>query len=150
MKKYALTQWRGNLKQGMGFITSESGGLKNIPYSFHKRFGDEPGTNPEELIGAAYSACFAMAMSAELEKKNLRAECIDVKASVSLENTQEGWTIPKVHLTVSASVPKSEISDVKHAAELAKTTCPVSRLLNAEVTMDFCQSDHHSVEIHLQ
>ena len=129
MEKYASAQWRGNLKQGMGFITSGSGILTNVPYSFLKRFGHEPGTNPEELIGSALSACYAMAVSGELEKRNLNAELIDVHAQVFLEQSKGGWSVPKINLNVSADVPNTRYEEVQEAAKIAKENCHIAKLL---------------------
>jgi osmotically inducible protein OsmC len=142
MKRSAAAQWRGNLMHGMGFISTESEGLKNLPYSFLKRFGNEPGTNPEELIAAAHAACFAMAMSAELEKANLRAEAIDVRAEVSLMKDDVGWSIPEITLAVVATVPHGDPWAVEAAAAAAKTNCPVSRLLNARINLRFSLGEH--------
>lgn len=137
MERSASVQWQGGLKDGKGLISSESGVLSNISYSFSKRFGQEPGTNPEELIGAAHASCFTMAFSSELEKMKMKAESIDVKATVTLDKDGEGWAITTSHLDVRANVPDATSSDVEKAAQIAKTNCPVSKLLNAEVTMDF-------------
>lgn len=137
MKRSASAHWRGNLRQGQGIIHSESGSLSNLPYSFSKRFGDERGTNPEELIASAHASCFAMAVTAELEKRNLKPENIDVKAMVSLEKAGDGWEIPAVHLQVNATVPGASINEVEDAAQTAKVNCPVSKVLRAKITMDF-------------
>lgn len=137
MKRFASAQWRGDLKSGEGFLSTESESLSNSPYSFTKRFGDERGTNPEELIGAAHSGCFAMAFAGELAKQNFHPELIDVKAEVSLEKIGEGWGIPSVHLFVRASVPSASFQQVNEAAQSAKLNCPVSKLLKANITMDF-------------
>lgn len=137
MKRFASAQWRGDLKTGQGFLSTESESLSNSPYSFTKRFGDERGTNPEELIGAAHSGCFAMAFAGELAQKNLHPELIDVKAEVSLEKIGDGWGIPSVHLFVRASVPDASYQQVNEVAQSAKLNCPVSKLLKANITMDF-------------
>lgn len=144
MKRSASAQWRGNLRQGKGILNSESGALSKLPYSFAKRFGDEKGTNPEELIGAAHSGCFAMAFSGELEKKNLNPETIDVKAIVSLEKKGEGWAINAIHLDVRADVPGGARDQIEEAAQSAKKNCPVSQLLNAEITMNLDISSQES------
>ena len=146
MERQATSQWRGD-PNGLGFIRTESGSLKNIPYSFSKRFGIESGTNPEELIAAALSSCFAMAMSAELDKKNIKAETIDVRSSVNLVETNEGWEIPKIHISASAFAPKGNRQDIYNAALFAKNNCPVSKLLNAELTMEFHLVDHQGIEL---
>lgn len=137
MKRSAEAYWVGSIKEGAGKISTESGALKQLPYSFSKRFGDEKGTNPEELIGAAHSACFAMALSGELTKSNITADSIDVKAEVSLEKQGEGWSIPAVHLNVTVAAPGADQNAVELAAKSAKANCPVSKLLKAEITMDF-------------
>lgn len=136
MKRYASSLWRGNLRQGKGSINTESGSLSNLAYSFAKRFGEERGSNPEELVAAAHSSCFAMAVSAELEQRKLQAELIDVKATVTLEKAADGWSIPAVHLDVSIEAAGVERSQIEEAAKAAKTNCPISKLLNAEITMN--------------
>jgi osmotically inducible protein OsmC len=141
MKRSASAHWSGNFRQGKGVINSESGSLSNLSYSFTKRFGDEKGSNPEELIAAAHSSCFAMAFSAELEKKDFKADSIDVTAVVSLEKAGESWEIPAVNLKVNAIVPGASADQIREAAESAKKNCPVSKLLKAQVTMDFTTSD---------
>ena len=148
MKRSASAEWRGDLRQGRGIINSESGSLLDLSYSFAKRFGDESGTNPEELIAAAHASCFAMAVSAELEKKNLKPSTIDVKANVSLEKAGEGWEIPAVHLQVWADVPGADTKLVEEAANIAKANCPVSKLLKAKITMDFNISSQESASMH--
>jgi lipoyl-dependent peroxiredoxin len=147
MKRSASAQWRGNIKQGNGLITTESGSISKIPYSFSKRFGDEKGTNPEEMIGAAHASCFAMAFSGELEKEGMKADTIDVKAIVSLEKAGEGWEIPSIHLQVNANVPGSSHEKVERAANSAKTNCPISKLMNAKITMDFNMTEENSASL---
>ena len=136
MERFASAQWRGNIKQGMGFINTESGCLSNLPYSFLKRFGHEPGTNPEELVASAHSACFAMAMSGELDRRNLKAETIDVRATVTLEQQGTGWSIPRIKLDVTANVPNASRQQIEEAAQSAKVNCPLSKLLRADITMN--------------
>lgn len=147
MKRSASAHWRGNLRQGQGRISTESGVLTDMPYSFAKRFGEEKGTNPEELIAAAHSSCFAMAFSAELEGKELEASSIDVKADVSLEKSGNGWSISAVHLDVTADVPGGTESSIREVAEAAKANCPVSKLLKADITMDFHFSSEASASM---
>lgn len=147
MERFASAQWRGNIKQGMGFINAESGCLSNLPYSFLKRFGHEPGTNPEELVAAAHSACFAMAMSGELDRRNLKAETIDVRATVTLEQQGTGWTIPKIRLDVTANVPNASRQQVEEAAQSAKTNCPLSKLMRADITMNLNQASQENASI---
>lgn len=136
MKRTATAEWRGNLKQGLGAISTESGAIFKIPYSFAKRFSDERGTNPEELIGAAHSGCFAMAMSLELEKRKLKAESINVEAQVTLDKVANDWAVTEIHLNVSAEVPGATDGEIQQAADAAKTNCPISRLLRAHITMN--------------
>lgn len=142
MKRSATSQWRGNLKQGMGYIRTASGSIVDTPYSFLKRFGEEPGTNPEELIAAALSSCFAMAMSGILEGKNIRPESIEVHAHVSLEQDKTDWTVTGVHLEVAAYVPGSDYETIFEAANVAKEKCPISRLLNTKITMSLNLASH--------
>lgn len=144
MKRSASAHWHGGIKDGKGMISTESGALNNLPYSFSKRFGDERGTNPEELIGAAHSSCFAMALSAELSKQNIVAESIDVKAEVSIEKQGDGWDIPSVHLNVSVAAPGADKNLIETAAKSAKANCPVSKLLKANITMDFSVASEQS------
>ncbi|MFL5785757.1 MAG: OsmC family protein [Bacteriovoracaceae bacterium] len=136
MKRTAQAHWSGNLKTGKGEISTQSETVKNVSYSFNKRFGTEPGTNPEELIGAAHAGCFAMAFSFELEKAGFTARDIDVEAQVNLENINNNWTVNRVNLVVNAQVPGASEEKIRTAAETAKANCPISRLLNAEITMD--------------
>lgn len=137
LTKTARAHWEGDLMKGKGTISTQSGALKDQPYSFQKRFGDEPGTNPEELIGAAHSACFSMAFSAELMKAGITAKAIDTEARVTLVKEGEGFAVTKSHLTVKVSAPGADQAKVKTAAETAKANCPISKLLRAEVSMDF-------------
>lgn len=148
MKRSASAKWRGNLKQGSGIINVESGNLSNLPYSFARRFGDEKGTNPEELIAAAHSSCFAMALSAELEEKNIEADLIDVSAIVTLEKLNGGWSIPHIELRVLVTAPGSDRQLISVAAQTAKVECPISKLLKATITMDLQFEDEQQVGLH--
>ncbi len=136
MKRKASAVWRGGLKDGKGSITTESGVLRETQYSFTTRFENGIGTNPEELIAAAHAGCFAMALSAELGKAGLTPESISATAAVTLEKTDAGFTVTESHLDVMAKVPGAEASKVIEIAGAAKAGCPISRLLNARVTMD--------------
>lgn len=147
MKRSAAAHWEGNLKEGRGFLKTESGSLSNIPYSFAKRFGNEKGTNPEELIGAAHAGCFAMAFSGELEKRNLSPETIDARASVALEKSGDGFAITSIHLSVTANVPGGERSLIEDAARAAKENCPVSKLLNTEISMELNISSQENASL---
>ena len=136
MKRSASAVWRGGLKDGKGSISTDSGVLSNAQYSFGTRFEDGIGTNPEELIGAAHAGCFSMALSAQLGNAGLTAESIKTKAAVTLEKTDAGFTITAVHLDVTAKVPGADRVAFDTAADAAKAGCPVSRVLNAAITMD--------------
>ncbi len=136
MKRNASAVWKGDLKSGKGSISTESGVLSDTQYSFKTRFEDGKGTNPEELIAAAHAGCFSMAFSSELGKLNLTAESIRTTAAVSLEKTDAGFTITAVHLDVKAKVPGADKETFEKAANNAKKGCPVSRVLNADITMD--------------
>lgn len=148
MKRSASAHWYGGIKDGRGTISTESEALSNQPYSFAKRFGEERGTNPEELIGAAHSGCFAMALSGELSKHNIVAESINVRAEVSLEKQGEGWGIPAVHLIVSVEAPDADKNLVELAAKSAKANCPISKLLKADITMDFSLASEQTQSLH--
>lgn len=136
MKRKASAVWRGDLKSGQGSISSDSGVLKDTQYSFGTRFENGPGTNPEELIAAAHAGCFAMAFSAELGKAGLTPESISAAATVTLEMLPSGPTVTESHLDVTAKVPGADASKVLEIANAAKTGCPISRLLNAKITME--------------
>ena len=136
MKRNASAEWRGGLKDGKGSISTDSGVLSNTQYSFSTRFEDGKGTNPEELIAAAHAGCFSMALSGQLGSAGLTADSIKTTAAVTLEKTDAGFTITKVHLDVSARVPGATQEAFNTAANNAKAGCPVSRLLKAEITMN--------------
>ena len=135
MKRKASAVWQGGLKDGKGTISTDSGVLANTQYSFSTRFEDGAGTNPEELIAAAHAGCFSMALSGQLGAAGLTAESINTTASVSLEKTDAGFAITKVHLDVTAKVPGADQATFEKATTNAKTGCPVSKVLNAEITM---------------
>ena len=136
MKRKASAVWKGDLKSGKGTISSDSGVLADTQYSFSTRFEDGIGTNPEELIGAAHAGCFSMALSGQLGNAGLTAESIHTKAAVKLDKTDAGFSITNVHLEVTAKVPGASQDDFMTAANNAKAGCPVSRVLNAEITME--------------
>lgn len=137
MKRKASAVWKGGLKDGRGTISTDSRVLSETQYSFSARFFEEgTGTNPEELIAAAHAGCFSMALSGELGSAGLTAERINTTAVVTLEKTDAGFTITAVHLDVSAKVPGADKQAFETAASNAKAGCPVSRLLNAKITMD--------------
>ena len=138
MDRTASAAWHGNLKEGKGKISTQSGVLKDSQYSFGTRFENGIGTNPEELIAAAHAGCFTMALSAQLTTANLPPESIETTAKVTLDKTDAGPTITKIHLTTKAKVPSADKAAFEKAAEEAKKNCPISRLFknNAEVTLD--------------
>lgn len=136
MKRTGSAVWQGGLKDGKGTVSSESGVLASVPYSFGKRFGDEKGTNPEELIGAAHASCYSMALSAVLAEADLKADEIATSAQVTVVPADGGFSITAVHLTVKAKIPGASDEAFQKAAADAKAGCPVSKVLNAEITMD--------------
>ncbi|MDG9760574.1 OsmC family protein [Pseudomonas sediminis] len=136
MKKTASAHWQGGIKDGKGTISTESGVLKDSPYGFNTRFEGKPGTNPEELIGAAHAGCFSMALSKELGDAGMTAESIDTKAQVTLDKVEGGFEISAVHLTLRAKIPGAERTAFEKAVEAAKTGCPVSKLLKATITLE--------------
>lgn len=136
MRRKASAVWKGGFKDGKGTITTDSGVLSDTPYSFKARFEDETGTNPEELIAAAHAGCFTMALSLQLGEAGMTAERIETKAAVTLERTEAGFAITAVHLDVSARVPGASKQAFEAAANSAKSGCPVSKVLNARITME--------------
>jgi lipoyl-dependent peroxiredoxin len=136
MKRKASAQWSGGLKDGKGTISSESGVLSNTQYSFSTRFENGKGTNPEELIAAAHAGCFTMALSAQLEGAGIKADSLQTTATVTLDKTGDGFAISAVHLDVVAKIPGSPQQAFDTAAANAKAGCPVSKVLNAKITMD--------------
>ena len=136
MKRKASAVWQGGLKDGKGTISTDSGVLSDTQYSFSTRFEEDKGTNPEELIAAAYAGCFSMALSGKLGGAGLTAESINTSAAVTLEKTDAGFTITAIHLDVTAKVPGADQQAFETAANEAKAGCPVSRLLNATITME--------------
>ena len=136
MQRKGSAVWNGGLKDGKGTVSTPSGVLNNAPYSFVTRFENEKGTNPEELIGAAHAGCFSMALSAQLNNAGLKPERIATEATVTLEKLESGFAITTIHLQVNAKVPGASQDQFNTAASNAKSGCPVSKLLNAKITMD--------------
>jgi osmotically inducible protein OsmC len=136
MKRKGSAHWEGGIRDGRGSVSTDSGVLSGAQYSFSTRFEDGKGTNPEELIAAAHAGCFSMALSKQLGDAGMTAESIDTTASVSLEKTDAGFSITKVHLDVTARIPGADAAAFQTAAGNAKAGCPVSRVLNAEITME--------------
>jgi osmotically inducible protein OsmC len=135
MDRKASAVWQGGLKDGKGTISTASGALSETQYSFGARFENGVGTNPEELIAAAHAGCFTMALSAELGKAGITPASLETTATVSLEKLETGWTVTKVHLDVKAKIPGAAPAAFNTAAETAEKNCPISRLLNAKITM---------------
>ena len=136
MKKSGSAVWTGGLKDGKGFISSESGALDNIAYGFNTRFEDGPGSNPEELIGAAHAACFTMALSGKLGEAGLKATALKTTAQVSLDKVDGEYAITAVHLILVATIPGATDEVFQDVALRAKLGCPVSKLLVANITLD--------------
>ena len=136
MIRNASAEWNGGLKNGKGNISTDSGVLKDTQYSFSTRFEDGIGTSPEELIAAAHAGCFSMALSGQLGNAGLIADSIKTKASVKLDKVEGGFAITSVHLEVRARISGADNDAFMTAANNAKAGCPVSKVLNAEITMD--------------
>lgn len=136
MKRKASAVWSGDLKTGKGTISTESKTLSNAQYSFSTRFENGVGTNPEELIGAAHAGCFSMALSAQLGEAGMKPEKIETSATVTLDKTEKGWTVTEILLEVKAKVPGANAAAFQKAAGDAKAGCPISRLLNAKITLN--------------
>ena len=136
IKRNASAQWSGSGKEGKGAITTQSGVLSDTPYSFTRRFGEEKGTNPEELIAAAHAGCFTMALAFQLSGAGHAPEKLDTRADVSLEQVEGGWKIAAVALTLKGNVPGMSKDEFMKLAEAAKAGCPVSKVLNATITLD--------------
>jgi osmotically inducible protein OsmC len=136
MTRTASAHWAGGLKDGKGTVSTASGVLSDTQYSFATRFENGIGTNPEELIAAAHAGCFSMALSGQLGAVGLTAESIDTKASLTLEKTDAGFTITAIHLDVTVKIPGADEAKFNEAAQNAKKGCPVSRVLNTNITMD--------------
>ena len=136
MKRKASAVWNGDLKSGKGAISTESGVLSQAQYSFSTRFENGVGTNPEELVAAAHAGCFSMALSAELGKGGITPESIRTSALLTMERLEKGWTVTEIHLEVAAKIPGADRTAFEQAANAAKAGCPISRLLNARITMN--------------
>jgi lipoyl-dependent peroxiredoxin len=136
MTTFGTAVWHGGLKDGKGAISTKSGALKDYPYGFASRFEGKPGTNPEELIGAAHAGCFTMALSLILGEAGLKADEMNTQADVTLEKQGDGFAITKVHLTLKAKIPGCDKAKFDELAGKAKAGCPVSKLLKAEITLD--------------
>jgi len=136
MKKSGTAVWRGGIKDGKGAVSTESGALKDYPYGFSSRFEGKPGTNPEELIGAAHAGCFTMALSLILGEAKFVADQMDTKAEVTLDKIDDGFAITSVHLTLNAKIPGIDQGKFAELADKAKSGCPVSKLMKVAITLD--------------
>ena len=136
MKRSGSAVWQGDLKNGKGTVSTDSGVLTNQQYSFGTRFENGKGTNPEELIAAAHASCFTMALSAQLGNAGLTPEKLETKATVALDKLEAGWAVTHVLLEVKGRVPKADQAAWEKAAQAAKTGCPISKLLNATIDMN--------------
>lgn len=136
MKRTGSAVWNGSVKEGAGTISTESGALSGLNYSFKKRFGDEPGTNPEELIGAAHASCFSMALSLMLGNAGFTPDEIKASSAVTIEQKDGGFTISTIDLSVTAKVPGIDEAKFKEIATQAKDGCPVSKVLNAKINFE--------------
>ena len=136
MSKKASAVWKGGIKDGGGTISTETGVLNNAPYGFKSRFEDGKGTNPEELIAAAHAGCFSMALSLMLGNAGFTPDKIDTQAAVTLVSNAEGFQITESHLTVTAKIPGIDNAKFQEIAGQAKAGCPVSKVLNAKISMD--------------
>ena len=135
IKRNGNAVWSGGIKDGKGAVSTGSGVLKDSQYGFNTRFEDGPGTNPEELIGAAHAGCFTMALSGQLGQAGLTAQELRTTATVSMEKVEGGFSITAVHLDLVAKIPGASQEAFDKAAQTAKENCPVSKLLNAEITL---------------
>jgi osmotically inducible protein OsmC len=136
MQRTGSAHWAGGLKDGKGTVSTPSGVLTNTQYSFSTRFENGIGTNPEELIAAAHAGCFSMALSAQLGNAGMTAESIDTTATITLDKTDAGFSITSSHLDVTVKIPGADKAKFEEATKAAETGCPVSRVLNAKITMD--------------
>ena len=136
MQRKANARWQGTAKEGSGTLSTQSGTLTDVPYTFKARFGDGKGTNPEELIAAAHAGCFTMALSFGLNNAGFTAEAIDTDAQLTLDQVPGGFAITAIHLTTRARIPSIDAAKFNEIAAGAKANCPVSKVLNATITMD--------------
>lgn len=135
IKKSANSKWSGDIKTGKGSISTQSGALNNQPYGFNTRFEDKPGSNPEELVAAAHSACFSMALSLALGEAGFTADNIDTKAVVSLDEVDDGFAVTHIALEVNAKIADIANEQFQALCEQTKKGCPISKLMNAEISL---------------
>ena len=136
MQRKANARWQGTAKEGAGTLSVQSGTLQDVPYTFKARFGDGKGTNPEELIAAAHAGCFTMALAFALNNAGFTADAIDTEAQLTLDQVSGGFSITAIHLTTRARVADIDTAKFTEIATGAKANCPVSKVLNATITLD--------------
>src|SRR5688572_13031297 len=136
MKRSGSAIWEGDLKNGKGTVSTDSGVLTNQQYSFGTRFENGKGTNPEELIAAAHAGCFSMALSAQLGNAGMTPQSIETSAELTMEKLEAGWAVTKVHLKTAVKMPGADQAAFNTAAKNAKEGCPISKLLKAEIILD--------------
>lgn len=136
IKRHASAQWHGTGKEGTGSLTTQSATLKDTPYGFNTRFGDAKGTNPEELIAAAHAGCFSMATAFQLTGAGHPPDSMDCTATLAMDQVPGGFKISAIHLVLKATVPGVDDATFQKLAKEAKDTCPVSKVLNAEITLE--------------
>ncbi|MDI7864236.1 OsmC family protein [Rhizobiaceae bacterium n13] len=136
MKRFGSANWDGTLRDGAGSVSTESGALENHPFTYFSRYGDKPGTNPEELVGAAHAACFTMSFVRMLGTLNLAPQHLDARSEVTIDKDGEGFSITAVHLSLVARVPGIDEETFQSVAHKAKAFCPVSKLMNVEITFE--------------
>jgi osmotically inducible protein OsmC len=136
MQRKANARWQGTAREGTGTLSVQSGTLRDTPYTFKARFGDGKGTNPEELIAAAHAGCFTMALAFGMENAGFTADAIETEAQLTLEQVPGGFSITAIHLTTRARVPNIDAAKFNELAAGAKANCPVSKVLNATITLD--------------
>jgi osmotically inducible protein OsmC len=136
MQRIAKAKWQGDLRSGTGSISTASGTLSDTPYSFHSRFEDGKGTNPEELLAAAHAGCFTMALSNQLAQAGLKADSLETTCTITVEKTDSGFGITESHLELTAKVPGASQEAFDTATQQAKAGCPVSKLYNTKITLN--------------
>ena len=135
MKRSAQAHWSGDLKSGAGSVSTATGTLSNTPYSFHSRFEEGKGTNPEELLAAAHAGCFTMAVSSQLANAGLKADSLDTTCTITLDKKDGSFAITESHLELKAKIPGASQQAFDQAVQNAKAGCPVSKLFNANITL---------------
>ena len=136
MKRFGSATWSGDLRDGKGSVSTESDALDSYPYSYFSRYGEKPGTNPEELLGAAHAACFAMSFVRMLEMAHFEPEQLSSMSEVVIDKDGDGFAITSVHLSVVAKIPGIDEATFQSIAVKAKAGCPVSKLMNTNISFE--------------